>query len=350
MLRGKIAAIAGGAVAIAISLSDSHASDTSDAVLQKIAAMEARIASLEAENRNYRAKLKRSNVDRSGQGAGSLAAMPNTPPRDFGASYAAYSPPPAKNAFDGAYVGVTTGYDFRGAEQSSANSPFSLTYADRIEGGKIGGVLGYNLSSGVLVLGIEARAQYAFGDDNHAYSAFTGRPLPAWIGSCSGSCLQNGVSISSFSLPGQFSYSEVVKRPFSGDVSLRAGVAIDDWLIYGRTGLGIELSKTIQTSDSRGVTTCQSPVVTGVPRGPVVPGFGSYDYYVTGCGAVVSGAATISTATAWSPTVTLAGGIEKNFGPMFARVEAELMLHFPALTATQVYYSPSINLALGYRF
>jgi hypothetical protein len=48
--------------------------------------------------------------------------------------------------------------------------------------------------------------------------------------------------------------------------------------------------------------------------------------------------------------VVMAAGIEKHFGNVFVRGEAELDTHFPALTASQVYYSPSLNLVAGYRF
>ena len=53
--------------------------------------------------------------------------------------------------------------------------------------------------------------------------------------------------------------------------------------------------------------------------------------------------------TKLAPIVTLASGVERNFGNFFARAGAELIVHFPAFTS-EAYYSPAVNVAVGYRF
>jgi hypothetical protein len=353
MLLGKRAAIAVSALAITMSHGGAEASSADDAVMRKITAMEARISALEAENAAYKAQLKPPPaVARSSKSLAPYEApTASISDLDGHLSYAALPAGRSPSPFDGAYAGLTSGYEFQN-NSSQATGAFSpLSSFERIQGERLGAIFGYNASSGPLLIGFEARAQYAFGRDGGSRNSTFGQSLPAWIGSCGPSCLPNSIVPSAFALTSQSTYSEVVERPFIGDISMRAGVVFDDWLVYGRAGVGAEYSRMTSTSDNRGVVTCNVPVVTGIPRGSVGPGgAGTYDYYVTGCGSTTSGASTATTTDRFTPTVTLAGGIEKNFGQMFARAEAELLVHFPALTATQVYYSPAVNLAVGYRF
>lgn len=248
--------------------------------------------------------------------------------------------------FDGAYVGITGGYDFSTPGQQTAIGNLSplLSSVDDIKGGKTGGIIGYNVTSGRLLLGFEGRAQYAFSDDSRSASYVVGLPLPLFLGSCYG-CSSGSVTTSAFSLPGSVTYSDAVSHPFSGDFSFRAGIVFDqDWLIYGRAGVGAEQNKLVTKSDSTNSSTCVAPIITARPV------TGGFIYNVTGCGSVVQGTLVTTTLTSVSPTVALAGGVERNFGPIFARVEGELLIHFPSFIANQAYYSPSVNVALGYRF
>jgi hypothetical protein len=60
---------------------------------------------------------------------------------------------------------------------------------------------------------------------------------------------------------------------------------------------------------------------------------------------------TTSVTTALTPVVTLATGIERNFGSIFVRAEAEMIFHVPnAALSSKIYYNPSANIAVGYRF
>jgi hypothetical protein len=248
---------------------------------------------------------------------------------------------PFKTRFAGAYVAATGGYDFSTPNQTALTTA-PLTSFDAIKGGKIGGVVGYNATSERLLLGFEARSQYAFGADSNGYSYSHTNSLPFNIGFCFG-CGPGAYQPGPTPLVQAETYSEQVSRPFSGDLSLRAGVIFDDWLIYGRAGAGAEYSKKVTTSDQTGSATCVSPIVASVPIA------GGYNYLITGCGSIQHGAITVVTTTKLAPIVTLASGIERNFGDFFARAEAELIVHFPALTS-QVYYSPAVNIAVGYRF
>jgi hypothetical protein len=243
---------------------------------------------------------------------------------------------PFKTRFAGAYAAGTGGYDFSTMDQG-ASYPIPFTSFDAIKGGKIGGVLGYNATSDRLLLGFETRAQYAFGADSNGYSYSYTYSLPFDIGSCWG-CGPGAYRPGPTPLVSAETYSERVSRPFSGDLSLRAG------LIFGRAGAGAEYSKKVTSSDQTGSATCVSPIVASVP----IAG-GGYNYQITGCGSIEHGVVTVVTTTKLAPMVTLASGIERNFGLFFARAEAELIVHFPAFTS-QAYYSPAVNLALGYRF
>lgn len=249
---------------------------------------------------------------------------------------------PFKTRFTGAYIAGSGGYDFSTPDQS-ASYPTPFTSFDAIRGGKIGGIFGYNATSDRLLLGFEVRAQYAFGADSNGYSYSNAYSLPLHIGSCWG-CGPEAYQPGPTTLVSAGTYGERVSRPFSGDFSLRAGITFDDWLIYGRAGAGAEYSKKVTTSDQTGSATCVSPIVASVP----IAG-GGYNYLITGCGSIQHGVVTAVTTTKLAPIVTLASGVERNFGDFFARAEAELIVHFPAFTS-QVYYSPAVNVAVGYRF
>jgi hypothetical protein len=161
------------------------------------------------------------------------------------------APASPKSRFSGAYTALTGGYDFSisQTEYQRLFTPYPLSAFDAIKGGKAGGLVGYNAVSGPILIGFEARAQYAFGEDSYSSFSKFAQSLPLFAGSCFGGCLPNGVSMGDFALLQEVNYSERVSRPFSGDLSLRAGAIFDDWLIYGRAGVGAEYSKKVVVSD-----------------------------------------------------------------------------------------------------
>lgn len=249
-----------------------------------------------------------------------------------------------KSRFDGAYVAVTSGYDFSTPGQTATGY---LTSVDALAGGKIGGTGGYNITSGRLLVGVEGRAQYGFAKTDGAYSyQIPGTSLPLYIGSCSFGCFLTAPYQNTYPLSLSYgqNFNQTLSRPFSGDISMRAGMVFGDLLIFGRAGIGAEYTKRVSVSDQSGTRTCNAPFVTPTPRFG-----GGIDYIVTSCGSVTSGPITTTIETRTTPTITLAGGFERNFGSVFVRAEAELLLHFPG-DGAGAYYSPAGNVAVGYRF
>jgi hypothetical protein len=188
--------------------------------------------------------------------------------------------------FNGAYAAITGGYDFAEASPSVVGGSFPITYLNAVSGPKVGAVIGYNAVSGSLLLGFEARAQYAFGDTHTFY--------------------ESGVQ----------TLAAKVTRPLSGDLSARAGLILNDWLAYSRIGLGVEQTRSIYVSN------------------------------------VYTNANITS-----NPVVLLAAGVERNFGNYFLRAEAEWMVHFGSgvgafgsPSGDNIYYTPAVNVAAGYRF
>jgi hypothetical protein len=139
---------------------------------------------------------------------------------------------PFKMGFAGAYIAATGGYDLSAPGQTDQNANFNnpLTSFDTIRGGKIGGLIGYNATSDRLLLGFEARAQYAFGADANSSSYSYSNPLPVNLGTCFG-CGPGAYQAGPTPLVQAETFTERISRPFSGDFSLRAGIIFDDWLI-----------------------------------------------------------------------------------------------------------------------
>jgi hypothetical protein len=261
-------------------------------------------------------------------------------------AYAPVAPP--KPGFQGWYVGLTGGYDFATAQpELSVLLPGKLSPAsfEGIAGGKIGGVAGYNAVTGQVLVGFEARASYAFAAANaETTSSFGGSTIPIFLGFCI-ICDPSTFAGQNFALANVVAYSQKTTRPFAGDLSARVGVIFDDWLFYGRAGAGAEYSKVVTKTDQTGTTTCIGAIVSVVQITPIQQGLAA-----TGCNSIGHGPITYTTQTQVSPTVTLASGIERNFGNVFVRAEGEMMLHFTTLSVNKIYYSPAVNFAVGHRF
>lgn len=282
-----------------------------------------------------------------------VAFAENLPPpiADAHAQFAPPAPPQSFGSrFAGAYAAVIGGYDF--STKGSQIGP-TTGYASfpAIEGGKIGGAVGYNATSDRLLLGIEGRGQYSFAEHAGGYSFSTGSAtLPSMPSSfCSFGCAAGSIQSSfPYRLRSATDYRETLSRPFSLDLSFRAGIIFDEWLIFGRAGAGIEQTKLVSVSDQSGTATCLQPTITNVPATRF--GINGFDQVATACGGgIQSGTVTTTLTQSISPIMVVGAGVEKNFGNVFARLEAELTAHFPP-NGYQTYYSPAANFAVGYRF
>jgi opacity protein-like surface antigen len=265
---------------------------------------------------------------------------------------------PFKSRFAGAYVAVTSGYDFstKDAGPTSLGSGFgAYTYpnvpAESLAGFKIGGATGYNVVSGPILFGFEARGQFNFARsqasvDSTGYS--TALPFPIASLSCFG-CSQSFLDnypipagYGPITLQSQTTITTVTKRPWMADGSARLGMILGDWLVYSRAGVGAEQTETKTTVDSSGSRLCNSPLIVRTR-----PDFNSVTLTAVSCGTVTPGPITTTTTASITPIVSLAVGLERDVGPIFLRLEAEMINHFNGST---VYYTPAANLAVGYRF
>lgn len=256
----------------------------------------------------------------------------------------AYSPPPAlpKSRFDGAYVGVTAGYEI---PMTAARNGWTYSVPpDSLSGPKFGAVVGYNVTSDRFLAGIELRGQY-LNSNNSASSLYKyGSPnLPHLLGGCYGCTPTSGT----MTWPGSINLNTSqlqkleIDRRWQADISVRGGVIVQDWLIFAKAGLGAEETRTRYTMDQSGSKNCINPIVTLETIGMLT------NYIATGCGSISSGPVTVSTSWQLTPIAIFGLGVERNFGDYFARAEAEMTAH---LVSGGAYYTPSVNLTAGYRF
>jgi hypothetical protein len=265
---------------------------------------------------------------------------------------------PFKSRFSGAYVAVTGGYDFatKDAGPVTNGSGFgSFAYPnvplESLSGAKVGGVVGYNVVSGPILFGFEARGHinFARAEASVATTGF-GTTLPFMISSmtcfgCDPVFLDNyplPTSYGPISLQSQTTVTTVTKRPWMADGSARLGMIVGDWLIYSRAGVGAEQTETKTTTDNSGSRLCNNPLFV---RGR--PAFNTVTVSAIGCGSITPGPVTTTTVSTVTPIVSLALGFERDVGPVFLRVEGEMINHFYGGT---IYYTPAANVAVGYRF
>lgn len=266
------------------------------------------------------------------------------------------TPKPAKHSpygsnakFDGAYVGFTGGYDFRGLDTFSAN-PFS-TLSD----GKIGGVVGYSSTAGRLLVGFEARGQYSFAkrEDVTGFSNSFGYSFPSTVlsltcYSCDQTYFDNfPVPVGGALVTDQYGrFATTYTRPWQVDFSLRVGITFDDWLIFAKLGAGVEQSRIAFLGNERfGYCTSQYQKSQPTPN--------SLKIDLVGCGSSSSTSYSYYWArTYYNPVLLLGAGLEKTFGNYFLRAEAELISHLDTSSgySYQPYYSPAVNVTAGYRF
>lgn len=266
-----------------------------------------------------------------------LAAMLTVPTASHALADASF-----QSRFQGAYVALTGGYD--GSGDASSISPYA-----KLAGAKIGGLAGYNVTSGSLLVGAEARAQYSFAKSQQETSySFNGIGIPMTVQSltcfgCAASFLDNYPIPAPSPLNLVSANRTVVEqtRPWQVDLSFRLGATFDDWLVYGKFGGGIEQSTTVVTSDSSASRYCTPTYERQRPA------FNTVQIVATGCSAVTAGDVTRTVTTTYNPIALVGAGVERNFGNVFARAEGELVVH---LYPNATYYSPAAHLAVGYRF
>lgn len=220
-----------------------------------------------------------------------------------------------RSGFDGAYLGVTGGYDFR-ASDPYVYRPVMTSYLasdltvpvvppSALEGGKFGATLGRNTTLGQVLIGVEGRGQYSFTRGAmalHYTQVFPPAPY------------QN--------LDVDFLAER--QRDWQFDISSRFGVQFNDWLVFGKLGVGIERVRIRYNSDWSKTRWCPDYPTCSTVEGVSI--------------------ASASWQQRWTGYGLIGAGIERNFGRSFARLEAELFAHEIA------YYTGAANLTLGYRF
>lgn len=260
-------------------------------------------------------------------------------PPSSATAYAPRSVAP-KSRFNGAYAGLTAGYEFA---MTDARSYWAYDVPnDSLRGPKFGAVAGYNVTGDQFLAGIELRGQYLNSKNSASSLSEYGTPgLPHYLGGC----WDCGPRTLTWSGPIGLNSSMLqrleIDRRWQADISIRGGVIVQDWLVFAKAGLGAEEIRSVYTMDQSGSKTCVNPTVTAQQNGRMT------DYFATGCGSIISGPVTVSTSWYLTPIAVFGLGVERNFGDYFARAEAEMTAH---LVSGGAYYTPSVNLTAGYRF
>lgn len=247
----------------------------------------------------------------------------------------AYSPTPVlpKSPFNGAYIGATGGWDVATAPiYDLPNRSFVVPIPETVSGAKVGLLGGYNVTSDRMLIGFEGRWQHNFSvaTTSSRYST-AAQPLP----------------FVTYSPERQFTVSSTItditrlSHPDQVDFSLRGGIIFGDLLVFGKVGVGAESTKIIYTKDARQNVQCISPIAHPFDQ------FGRSS--VTGCAATANGTVTSSSQNSINPIAVFGGGIEYNYGDVFARIEAEMIAHFLGDYGTPG-YTPAANFTIGYRF
>lgn len=258
-----------------------------------------------------------------------------------------------KSRFDGAYLGITGGYDFANSN-ADLTGPYPFIPQDSVHGAKFGGFAGFNATSGSILMGFEARAQHSLGESKFSRtSSASGVSFPQFLSwmqcyGCSQEFLDNYPTSSN---PLVIKYNETNSvmrtRPWQADLSVRAGLKFDDWLVFAKLGGGAAQSVTKVTHDASGTQTCDPIVIRERPS------FNEVRLVAVGCRSITPGAITQVRRSQISPIGIFGFGVERNFDSLFIRVEAEVTAHFQSSqTSTEeaFFYSPAVNASVGYRF
>lgn len=259
-----------------------------------------------------------------------------------------------RSTFDGVYVGAFGGFataerqagqpKVYGSTDSVVGPNGSITpvnFTRRLSSDAFGGALaGYGASTGALYLGVEVRAQLDDGRTAASGATQSTSTLPRLIQ------LLNGPApfpplpqVQPFDLTNYSVTRNTVEMLGGGDVSGRLGWIVDgNWMIFGRLGGGVSvIRETSRTSSAS--TTCNTPVV----RRQIPSALFVVDS-VIGCTSTSSAANTIKSSTNHlSPYLTFGLGVERNFGPYFARIEGEIQQHLGSARTSGVTYATAMS-------
>lgn len=202
---------------------------------------------------------------------------------------AVLDPPPARNPFDGYYVGVGGGYAIAtGRDGASLFGLFSQAFfaSTSMHGANASVVAGRNIAVGWGIIGGEVSGRWSdekFQDSQQARL------------DCCG--------LSFLGAPGLGTYS--YRNDAGIHAAIRAGAVFDDLLVFGKVGVGATRVSEAFTLDERGIQRC-------------------IEFNFGGCVAYSAPGSLSRIQTAsWLPSVLFGLGVEKNWGPFFGRLSAD---------------------------
>jgi opacity protein-like surface antigen len=211
-----------------------------------------------------------------------LASIPTKAP--------ALEPLPARNPFDGYYAAIGGGYGLAtGRDSATLSGPLTQAFfaPTSTDGPNASIVAGRNIAIGWGIIGAEISGRWA------------------------GEKYQETRQATAFSCCAVISMNGAADYRYHNDAgihaAIRAGAMFDDLLIFGKAGVGATRVSESFTIDERGVQQCAIFFA-----GPNCPSFGPPSTTI----------ARLPTAS-WLPSALFGLGMEKNWGPFFARVGAD---------------------------
>jgi hypothetical protein len=345
------ALLTGAAITIPNVATSARAESQSD-VLSRLEHLERQNAAMSAEITKLKHRLKNDQAHVSSKHVASEAR-----PRDEKQNSLRSHPQAAKlvSRFSGAYLAAIGGYE----NDQRANSPLYTGFGPAIQsqgldGGFVGLAAGYNATSGALLVGGEVRylkSTASRSEPDFGVSANTLLPTFRFDICCIADPSTYPISSQpDFFLNFNQTITTSVRKENAFDASARFGIiANDDLLFYGRIGVGVQSYEGVQTTSTNS-STCVNPI-----EGRTFSA-GKITEFTTGCGSV-SSSSTVdrNNFTVLAPYMTFGGGLESNFGPYFARSEAEFLYLVPITSTKQFlvsapHYSERFSGAIGYRF
>jgi hypothetical protein len=192
--------------------------------------------------------------------------------------------PPIRNPFDGYYAAIGGGYGVGSGRDGVVAGPLDTAGValTSTAGPNASAVLGRNVAFGWGIVGLELDARWM---GEKATGTISPGPFPNF-----------GIPVMTYSY----------KNDAAVHAAIRVGATFDDLLVFAKAGLGATHVSESFTADERNVTQC------------LVFGLG-------GCVAFgpPSTLGTVQTSS-WLPSAIFGVGVEKNWGPVFARLGADL--------------------------
>jgi|GEM_PF-6212536 len=204
----------------------------------------------------------------------------------------AYSAPQQESRpFHGAYGAIGGSYGMAAPINFGAADGVSAFFGTaRPAGPSALAMVGFNLQYGHLVTGLELSGR--FGWERFSDSQFA----------------SVNIGVGEFATIGQSSKSYQFNSDASVHLALRAGLAVENTLIYGKLGLGAghisESMKVVTTGSFCAFGTFVGNNLVCGRRDPIIP-------------------AQSTSTSRWSPSIMIAAGVEQNFGAFFARIEGQ---------------------------